>query len=322
MASKIAQFVVQLNRSEVRRFALSAPVMTIGRTPENALALSHPLVSRCHAELRITAQGVTLTDLGSRSGTVVNGLPLLANQPVLLEPGALVQIGPFTLEYGPAGVPATNGHLDEALSAGHAPDVPTNGKHTEARFASTVPLEPGVPSGDLTCVDAALPTRIAQPMALAAGPVSRYLAALPVVFQDSDFLGRFLLIFETLWEPLEQRQDFIELYFNPRTCPEHMLGWLASWLDLSLPEHWPEARRRRILAEAIDLRRWKGTRYGLARLIELCTGVSPEILEEPDAPFVFRIHMRATANTVLDTELVETLVRQHKPAHVGYILDL
>jgi phage tail-like protein len=312
MASETAQFVVQLNRSEVRRFAISAPVMTIGRTPENALALPNPLVSRCHAELRITAMGVTLTDLGSRSGTVVNGLPLLANQPVLLEPGALIQIGPFTLVYRPA-APTPNGHT---------PEAPANGHHAEDVLAATVPLEPVVPSADLVCTEAALPVRTAQPVALAAGPVSRYLAELPVVFHDNDFLGRFLLIFETLWEPLEQRQDFVELYFNPRTCPEHMLGWLASWLDLALPEHWPEARRRRILAEAMDLRRWKGTRYGLTRLIELCTGVTPEIVEEPGAPFVFRIRMRANASTPLDAELIEALVRQHKPAHVGYILDL
>jgi phage tail-like protein len=314
MHSETATLVVQLNHAEVRRFVLAAPVTTIGRTPENALALPSPIVSRHHAELRITAAGVTLTDLGSRSGTVVNGLPLLANQPVLLRAGALVQIGPFTLLYQPSDTNGANGHN----GGGHA-----NGQPAADVLATTVPLAPiAPPLGDLVWHDAEQPARAALPLPLAEGPVSRYLAELPVVFHDSDFLGRFLLIFETLWEPLEQRQDFVELYFNPRTCPERMLGWLASWLDLSLPEHWPEQRRRRILAEAMDLRRWKGTRYGMTRLIELCVGVTPEILEEAGAPFVFRIRMRSVPGADIDVALVEALVRQHKPAHVGYILDI
>lgn len=48
---------------------------------------------------------------------------------------------------------------------------------------------------------------------------SRYLEFLPRVFADNDFLRGFLLIFESMWEPLEWRQDHIDLYFDPRTCP-------------------------------------------------------------------------------------------------------
>src|SRR2546427_437089 len=44
-------------------------------------------------------------------------------------------------------------------------------------------------------------------------PASRYLADLPTVFQDPmfPFLGRYLRIFEHIWEPFEWRQDHIEL---------------------------------------------------------------------------------------------------------------
>jgi phage tail-like protein len=173
------------------------------------------------------------------------------------------------------------------------------------------------------------PPRPTYPMPLPDGPSSRYLRYLPGLFHDDDFLGRFLLIMEAIWEPLEQRQDHIELYANPRTCPESFLGWLGSWLSLALDDHWPEARRRNLLKEAMDLYRWRGTRYGLMRMIEVCTGLAPEIDDVPapsdsarSEPFVFRVRLTIPPDAGVDRELVETLVRAHKPAHAGYVLEV
>jgi pSer/pThr/pTyr-binding forkhead associated (FHA) protein len=45
----------------------------IGRTPECQLSLDDPLVSRRHAILEITPDGVFVQDLGSRNGVFVNG---------------------------------------------------------------------------------------------------------------------------------------------------------------------------------------------------------------------------------------------------------
>jgi phage tail-like protein len=151
---------------------------------------------------------------------------------------------------------------------------------------------------------------------------SRYLYDLPLAFQNShsDFLRRFLLIFESIWEPLEQRQDFIHLYFDPRTCPEPFLAWLASWLDLSLQAHWPEARRRQLVAEAMELYRLRGTRYGLMRMIEVCTGLTPTITDE--RPAVFRVALTIPRSSDITREFVEQLVQAHKPAHAGYVLEV
>jgi phage tail-like protein len=162
----------------------------------------------------------------------------------------------------------------------------------------------------------ALPRRRAQ---LTQSLYSRYL---PGIYQDNDFLQRFLSIFEDVWEPLEQRQNYIHMYFDPRTCPVSFLPWLASWLGLSFNPHWPEARRRRLLAQAMDLYRWRGTRYGLIRIIEVCTGLTPVIIENPLEPFVFRIRITATAENAVDKDLIEELIRTHKPAHAGYILEV
>src|SRR5262249_11954066 len=149
------------------------------------------------------------------------------------------------------------------------------------------------PSGPMVSVDeidellAPVPMRPTFPAPLAAGPASRYLAHLPAMFQENEFLGRFLLLFESVWEPLEQRQDQLPLYFDPRTAPSRLLEWLAGWLHLTLNPHWPEERRRLLLDEAMELYRWRGTPYGLSRMLEVCTGCSVHMQESPDTAYTF-----------------------------------
>lgn len=159
------------------------------------------------------------------------------------------------------------------------------------------------------------------PRALSQQNKSIYSRYLPDIFQENDFLQRFLYIFEDIWEPLEQRQDHIHMFFDPRTCPTSFLPWLASWLGLSFNPHWPEARRRQLLAQAMELYRWRGTRYGLIRIIEVCTGITPTITENSLEPFVFRVRI-TLSNSTVDRELIEELIQTHKPAHAGYILEV
>jgi phage tail-like protein len=166
-----------------------------------------------------------------------------------------------------------------------------------------------------------VPPRATLPPQPVSGPASRYLFDLPFVYHADEFLGRYLQIFETLWEPLERRQDHIEFYFDPQTAPAALLGWLAAWLDLPLDPHWPEARCRQLIRSAVEIYRWNGTRYGLERLIEACTGVVPVISDEPDQPFVMRVLLPMSEENPLNQALVERLIRSHKPAHVAYILE-
>src|SRR5438105_12367832 len=51
----------------------------IGRTQECDLVLAHPMVSRQHAELEKTAEGLRLTDLGSMNGLTVRGQRLVGS---------------------------------------------------------------------------------------------------------------------------------------------------------------------------------------------------------------------------------------------------
>jgi phage tail-like protein len=308
------RLTVRLEERSVYSSELSDETLTIGRTPDNTVVLEHTLVSRHHAELRRTAQGLLLTDLGSTNGTFVDGTRLLPNQPFLLLEGQISAIGPFQVSWQTVSVEEARTVIEpQAPQAPNdeQPAVPPEGALVQAFHAEG--------SGSPTPI-AEVPARPAFPMPIAAGPRCQYLRDLPMIFEDDDFFNRFLLIFETLWEPLERRQDQIAMYFDPHTCPAEMLPWLGTWLDLELNPHWPEIRQRHLLSEAVELYRWRGTRYGLSRLLEISTGIVPTILEPPDQPFFMNILVPIAAEETEQRELIERLIHTHKPAHVGYTL--
>jgi hypothetical protein len=69
-------FLAELVLPDGRRVALGANPLVIGRLPECDVVLNDSNVSRRHAELRRSGDGVFLTDLGSTNGTRVNGTPV------------------------------------------------------------------------------------------------------------------------------------------------------------------------------------------------------------------------------------------------------
>src|SRR5207302_1650292 len=73
---EVGQLLIYAEGRLVRSFALNVPVVTIGRTPANVLPLPHESVSRAHADVRVTPDGVILTDRGSANGTWVNDVRL------------------------------------------------------------------------------------------------------------------------------------------------------------------------------------------------------------------------------------------------------
>ena len=77
--------------------------------------------------------------------------------------------------------------------------------------------------------------------------VSSYLQYLPAPYQGDLFLGRFLMIFESILSPLEGILDTLPYYFDPQTTPEELIPWLASWVSLELDESWTIERRRELI---------------------------------------------------------------------------
>lgn len=109
------------------------------------------------------------------------------------------------------------------------------------------------------------------------------LRRLPRVFsreqQAASFLQRYLAPLEGLLVDLEARAAQRRVLLDPRGAPEELLPWLASFVGLALDERLDVEARRTLVAEAVNLFRWRGTLAGLSRFLEICLGVRPLIIE-------------------------------------------
>jgi phage tail-like protein len=194
----------------------------------------------------------------------------------------------------------------------------------------------------------------AEPVNIAVWPSGRYLNYLPAIYEQDDLMGRFLMLFESFWKPIETQVDAIHNYFDPRLTPAHFLPWLASWLDVELEDHWSEEQQRSLLRWAIALHRSRGTRWGLLKYLELYTGQIAEIVEQRaenfilgeqarlgpgialgqgNVPHTFTVTLRlrpVEANSAQDQKrsekirrrTIEAIIDRQKPAHTVYTLHL
>jgi DNA-binding winged helix-turn-helix (wHTH) protein len=83
-----AKFYLTVGRRQVM---LMEGAHLVGRTPDAAIAIDSPSVSRSHARLCVSTSGATIEDLGSKNGTHVNGERI--SQPVALHDGQEIKIG-------------------------------------------------------------------------------------------------------------------------------------------------------------------------------------------------------------------------------------
>ncbi len=104
-------------------------------------------------------------------------------------------------------------------------------------------------------------------------PRSLYLNFLPAIYQDVDFVGRFLKIFEESFEPAVQTLDSLWAYLDPLTAPETMLPFLAHWVAWNPNRYLSLDRQRHLIRNAIEIYRWRGTKRGLRFYLHLATGL-------------------------------------------------
>jgi pSer/pThr/pTyr-binding forkhead associated (FHA) protein len=98
------QLVVVQGKPEGKVIPLTSPVFKIGRGETCHLRPSSEQVSREHAEFTIKDDVVSVRDLGSRNGTLVNGKAITEACP--LKDQDLVQVGPLTFAVAIQGAPA------------------------------------------------------------------------------------------------------------------------------------------------------------------------------------------------------------------------
>lgn len=194
----------------------------------------------------------------------------------------------------------------------------------------------------------------AESVSIAVVAKGRYLKYLPAIYQADDMMGRFVMLFESFWAPIEQQIETMPYYFDPQMTTSDLLPWLASWIGLVLDENWPEDRRRLLLQSAASLYRRRGTRQGLQDFLEIYTGEKARIAEQraenfglgararlgpgialgkQNRPHTFTVTLslppidaptkaEQKRQELVRRRIIEGIIEAEKPAHTSYTLQL
>lgn len=100
-------------------------------------------------------------------------------------------------------------------------------------------------------------------------PGDNFFRTLPQVYQaDGDFLERWLSIFSTMYQELQEEIDGLPDLLDIDTAPEPLLPMFASWLGLD-PGDLTAEELRGLLKAAPELLPRKGTRWAVERVVKL-----------------------------------------------------
>lgn len=192
-----------------------------------------------------------------------------------------------------------------------------------------------------------------KPFYLFLRPRSLYPQFLPAVYQEIDFIGRLLKVFEQSFEPAVNTWQSLWAYLDPLTAPESLLPFLAQWVGWQNEVTWSVAQQRSLIRRAMEIYRWRGTKRGLQLYLHLYTGLpqhdptrSPQqqpiqinsaiqhglVLGKSDfgsnailgggKPFHFNVTLRPHQGQFLDEALVRSIIDQEKPAVCTYDLEI
>lgn len=167
-------------------------------------------------------------------------------------------------------------------------------------------------------------------------PAFPMLHRLPAVFQDDEFLARFLTGFDEALAPIFLTLDTLDCYVNPRLAPPDFLDWLAHWVGIETEEDWSEAERRELIANAVQMHRRRGTAAGIAEAVRLAIDAEVTVTESGAADWSetpggelpgtarpqLRLTVRPRAGSPIDRQRLEAVVAAVKPAHVPHTIDV
>jgi phage tail-like protein len=277
-------------------------------------------------------------------------------------PGGLtVQIGlPESLTVGSAHASAAHGEgLPDLLFVAGARYLRWTVARPVAageRFEYTAEAQVAPTERDLTLESDALaasrgerPARAQETLTIQVEAQGRYVRHLPALYQTDELMGRFLMLFESFWGPIDRQINDLHYYFDPKLTPPEALGWLSAWVDLELDQRLSVPQQRQLLGMAAAHYRRRGSRQGLVELLQIYTGVTPTIIEHtarnfrlgPDArmgpnialgssnqPHAFTVVLRLPPAGGPDPDRarreqerqIAAIIEAEKPAHTVYTL--
>jgi phage tail-like protein len=137
--------------------------------------------------------------------------------------------------------------------------------------------------------------------------------------QDGTVLAALLDVMEDLHAPDEAVLAGVADLYAAYRAPDQLVGFLTTWVALghvagsSTSSAIPVTRLRDVVVQGAELAQWRGTPYGLAKLLRTVTGVDDITIEEPPTR---RFHLRVVVPqpAAAQLDLITRLVRAEKPA--------
>jgi phage tail-like protein len=151
----------------------------------------------------------------------------------------------------------------------------------------------------------------------------RLLGFLPDIYH-TDFMSRFLALFESILMPIEWNIGNFDIFLMPSAAPQEFLPWLAGWLDLRIGSGWDESKQRRLLSKAHKLYARRGTPGALKQVLYIYLGEEgdePVIVDQAKdlEPFTFKVILPVKAGEI-NEEAVRQIIDEFKPVYTTYTL--
>ncbi|MFQ3684702.1 choice-of-anchor D domain-containing protein [Roseiflexus sp.] len=161
--------VTDAQSGSVRVIALTSAGIVAGRLATNSLQLDAPVVSRTHARIDWDGSRVTITDLGSKSGTRLGHRRLSPQSPEVWTPDQEVHIGPYMLrlQFGTASPARPSPDAPADLHAAPTQRVAGGAQRGLALALSPAQMALTLTPGELTDVEVRVTNRTDAPLTVA-----------------------------------------------------------------------------------------------------------------------------------------------------------
>ena len=167
-----------------------------------------------------------------------------------------------------------------------------------------------------------------------------FLSYLPAIYQTGgkeDFLGRFLGMFEAVYQDLDEKIENCARQLDPRVAEPEFLRWLAKWVGITNAHLWQEERLRLLLMGIVEKNLIRGTREYMEHIISTFTGERPFFLEFSDiehyrdnpaayqslkksyawGPYDVSVFVREQAvSSLREQHALKKMIEDMKPAHI------
>ncbi len=167
-----------------------------------------------------------------------------------------------------------------------------------------------------------------------------FIRYLPEIYQtedQTDFLERYLSLFEAVYQDLDTKIRKAACQLDPQSAEPDFLSWMAEWTGITEIHLWPEEKLRILLNGIVKKNLIRGTREYMEYIIRIFTGEKPffveycEIEQYRDEPGVYENLKRYYAHgpyevnilvreqavpTLREQKALKKVIENMKPAHI------